>query len=428
MEYDVVIVGAGPAGLSAAIKLRQLSPGERTGDQRSACSKRARRSAPTSSRARSSSRARMNELIPDWQDKGAPLNSAGLRREVHGADREKRLRGAGLQLLAAADAQPRQLHRSRSATSAAGWPSRPRRWAPRSIRALPRPRCSTTSRAGSRAWPPATWASPRPASRRTATCPAWSCWGKYTFFAEGCRGSLTKTLFERFKLREGCDPQTFGIGIKELWELDPAKHKQGLVMHTAGWPMDSRTWGGSFIYHLEGGQAAVGYVVGLDYENPHLFALRGDAALQDPSQDPAHAGGRQAGRLRRPGAQRGRPAVDSQAGVPRRRLDRLHGGLPQRAQDQGQPQRHEDRHAGRRGRLRGAFKGGDEGYGTLDAYPKPSSRAPGSTRSCTRRATSGRPSPSGASSAPCSYGGLDLKVLGGKAPWTLHNKHPTTRA
>jgi electron-transferring-flavoprotein dehydrogenase len=92
----------------------------------------------------------------------------------------------------------------------------------------------------------------------------------YTLFAEGCRGSLTKLLTERFNLRDGADPQTFGVGIKELWEVDPAKHKPGLVLHTIGWPMKPDTYGGSFLYHLENNQVAVGFVIGLDYSNPHL--------------------------------------------------------------------------------------------------------------------------------------------------------------
>jgi electron-transferring-flavoprotein dehydrogenase len=93
---------------------------------------------------------------------------------------------------------------------------------------------------------------------------------RYTLFAEGCRGSLTKTLFERFKLREGVDPQTYGIGIKELWEIDPAQHQPGKIVHTVGWPLDTSTYGGSFLYHLENNQVAVGFVIGLGYENPHL--------------------------------------------------------------------------------------------------------------------------------------------------------------
>jgi electron-transferring-flavoprotein dehydrogenase len=94
--------------------------------------------------------------------------------------------------------------------------------------------------------------------------------GTYTFFAEGCRGSLTKGLFERFRLREGVDPQTYAIGVKELWEIEPAQHKQGLIIHTIGWPLDAKTYGGSFLYHLENNQVALGFVVGLDYWNPYL--------------------------------------------------------------------------------------------------------------------------------------------------------------
>jgi electron-transferring-flavoprotein dehydrogenase len=94
--------------------------------------------------------------------------------------------------------------------------------------------------------------------------------GKYTFFAEGARGSLTKGLIERFALSEGRDPQKYGVGLKELWQLDPARHQPGLVQHSFGWPLDQRTGGGSFLYHLEDGQAVVGFVVHLNYENPTL--------------------------------------------------------------------------------------------------------------------------------------------------------------
>jgi electron-transferring-flavoprotein dehydrogenase len=93
---------------------------------------------------------------------------------------------------------------------------------------------------------------------------------KYTFFAEGVRGSLSKGLMEKFNLRKGADPQIFGIGIKELWEVEPEKHQQGLVVHTAGWPMNAGTYGGAFIYHLEDNQVAVGFVVALDYKNPYM--------------------------------------------------------------------------------------------------------------------------------------------------------------
>jgi len=93
---------------------------------------------------------------------------------------------------------------------------------------------------------------------------------KYTLFAEGARGHLGKQLISAYRLDEGRDPQTYGIGLKELWEIDPAKHQPGLVIHTAGWPLDSDTYGGSFLYHLENNQVMVGYVVGLAYQNPYL--------------------------------------------------------------------------------------------------------------------------------------------------------------
>ena len=93
---------------------------------------------------------------------------------------------------------------------------------------------------------------------------------KQTVFSEGVRGSLTKEIFDKFQLRKNADPQTFAIGIKELWEISPDKHKQGLAVHTVGWPIDNSTYGGSFLYHLEDNQVSVGYVIGLDYQNPHL--------------------------------------------------------------------------------------------------------------------------------------------------------------
>jgi electron-transferring-flavoprotein dehydrogenase len=94
--------------------------------------------------------------------------------------------------------------------------------------------------------------------------------GKYVIFAEGARGSLSKQVISRFKLDAGCDPQKYGIGLKELWQIDPAKHKPGLVQHSFGWPLDNRTGGGSFLYHLEDGLVSIGFVVHLNYENPNL--------------------------------------------------------------------------------------------------------------------------------------------------------------
>ena len=100
--------------------------------------------------------------------------------------------------------------------------------------------------------------------------PGMELLAKYTFFAEGCRGSLGKQLDARFGLRDGADPPSYGIGIKELWEIEPARHVPGLVMHSAGWPLDRETYGGSFLYHFDENLVSVGFVVGLDYRNPYL--------------------------------------------------------------------------------------------------------------------------------------------------------------
>lgn len=93
---------------------------------------------------------------------------------------------------------------------------------------------------------------------------------KVTLFAEGAHGSLTKKIATKFNLRDGKSPQTYGIGLKEVWELDPAKHDKGLVFHSLGWPLPSDTYGGSFMYHLEDNLCSIGYVIALDYKNPYL--------------------------------------------------------------------------------------------------------------------------------------------------------------
>ncbi len=100
--------------------------------------------------------------------------------------------------------------------------------------------------------------------------PGMELWAQQTLFAEGCRGSLSKQVIERFQLDQNSEPQTYGLGIKEIWEVPSEKHQPGLVMHSAGWPLDSKTYGGSFIYHFDENKVAVGFVVGLDYQNPYL--------------------------------------------------------------------------------------------------------------------------------------------------------------
>ena len=268
MEYDVVIVGAGPSGLAASIRLCQLA--EETGREISVCilEKGSEVGAHILSGAVLEPRA-LDELIPDWKDRGAPLN-APVTDEKFMVLGEKSAIGVPLALL------PPQMGNHGNYVVSMGNVCR---WLAEQAEGM-----------GVEIYPGFAAAEvlfhedgsvkgvatgdmgiDREGNQKPSYEPGIELHAKYTLFAEGCRGHLSKGLMERFGLREGVDPQTYGIGLKELWEIDPAKHKAGTVIHTAGWPMDTKTWGGSFLYHLEDNQVYVGYVIGLDYQNPHLY-------------------------------------------------------------------------------------------------------------------------------------------------------------
>jgi electron-transferring-flavoprotein dehydrogenase len=264
MEYDVVIVGAGPSGLSTAIRLRQIA--EETGNDLSVCviEKGSEVGAHILSGAVLEPRA-LNELFPDWKERGAPLNTPVAE------DRFMFLtRSSGFRM-----PTPPQMHNQGNYIISLGNLCR---WLAEQAEAMGveiYPGFAAAeilyaedgSVRGIATGDMGIGKDGQPTGNHT---PGIELHAKQTVFSEGCRGSLTKTLFEKFNLRDGVDPQTFGIGIKELWEVDPSVHQQGLVLHTVGWPVDSVTYGGSFLYHLENNQIAVGYVVGLDYQNPHL--------------------------------------------------------------------------------------------------------------------------------------------------------------
>ena len=264
MEYDVVIVGAGPSGLSTAIRLRQLA--ERDGRELSVCvvEKGSEVGAHILSGAVVEPRA-LNELIPDWKERGAPLNTPVQE------DRFLLLSEQGARKLPT----PPQMHNEGNYIVSLGNLCR---WLGEQAEALGveiYPGFAAAEvlfdDAGSvRGIATGDMGVTREGEHGPNYVQGIELHARQTVFSEGCRGSLTKGLMARYGLREGADPQTYGLGIKELWEIDPAVHQPGLTVHTVGWPLTSDTYGGSFLYHLEDNLVSVGFVVGLDYSNPHL--------------------------------------------------------------------------------------------------------------------------------------------------------------
>ena len=188
----------------------------------------------------------------------------------------------------------------------------------------------------------------RDGHRKPNYTPGMALRGKYTLIAEGARGSLAKTLIARYGLAEGRAPQTFGLGLKELWELPKEKHRPGLVMHTMGWPLDDHTGGGSFVYHYGDNLAAVGFVVHLDYRNPYLWPFGEFQRFKTHKMiRPMLEGGRRIAYGARAITEGGYPG-GAEARLSRRRADRLQRGLRQSSAHQGQPQRDEVGHARRR--------------------------------------------------------------------------------
>jgi len=260
MDVDVLIVGAGPAGLSCAIRLKQLNPDIHV----CVLEKGSEVGAHLLSGAVFEPRA-LNELIPDWKDKGAPLNVKAGKDKFLFLTKTKSYR---------LPTPPQMKNHGNYIISL----SQLGKWLGEQAEEL-----------GVEIYPGFAAAEilyhddgsvkgvatgdmgiGKDGEKTDMFEAGMELHAKQTIFAEGCHGSLTKQLIEKYDLRANSCPQTYALGVKEIWEIKPENHKEGSIVHTSGWPMDSKTYGGSWVYHLNDNQVSIGFVTGLDYQNPYL--------------------------------------------------------------------------------------------------------------------------------------------------------------